>query len=149
MQLISSGARQRVQPMRFELAADTPPPCPFDHPSKADPPDTTSGGGLASTRADNEGCVDTLVTIPASLSAGTYLLCALATGQPAACAEIQVSAAGSSVALPGGGSIPTSGRGFARTGLELLPWLLAGTAAILVGRELVRRGRSKRTRAVP
>ena len=40
----------------------------------------------------------------------------------------------------------TSGRGFARTGFDLLPWLIAGLLCLLTGRRLLRASRRLRTR---
>jgi hypothetical protein len=119
---------------RFELVAQDA-VCPFNHPTDADGPDTTAGGGFASTIADGQGCVDTFVTIPANLAAGSYQLCAIPVGQAAACAVIKLTAAG---------GISDKGRSFARTGLMLLPWLLAAIAAIFVGWQLVKRSRLRR-----
>jgi hypothetical protein len=133
--VLSSAGHAPASVSRFELVAQDA-VCPFNHTTNAALPDTTSGGGIASTTADNDGCVDAFVTVPANLAAGSYQLCAIPVGQEAACANIKLTVAGSD-----------RGRSFARTGFVLLPLLLGALAAIIIGRTLVRRDRRSRRNA--
>ena len=129
-QLAGTGGVRQL--LHFEQLAQTSTTarCPYDHPFDAAAPDTTAGGGLASTRAESDGCVDVWVTIPRDLSPGSYEMCAVTVGQPAACAVLKLVGADKAI-----------GRGFARTGLMLLPWVLGAIAAIAVGRYLATRSR--------
>ena len=105
--------------------------CSWTNPGESDPPDTTAGGGFASGRADQQGCYDRMVTIPSNLSPGDYEVCGVTTGLETVCATLRLVNSGSGVA----------GTGFARTGLDLLPWVIGALLAIAVGRYLVKRGR--------
>ena len=118
-----------VERVRFEQLAQAASPCRFTSAGSAGPPDSTAGGGFASTRADAQGCVDTWVTVPTNLSGGNYQVCASSTGLETVCATLTL----------GGGTI--NSRGFARTGLDLLPWVIGALLAIAVGRYLVMRSR--------
>jgi hypothetical protein len=65
---------------------------------------------------------------------------------PASVALIDVAVAGpcgtvNASVRSGGVAAAEFGRGFARTGLNLLPWLIAALVCIVVGRELRRRAR--------
>lgn len=124
------GIRQMLEFEPIAQTTTTVRNCPYNNPGKASPPDTTAGGAIASTRAMADGCVDTLVTIPRNLSAGSYELCAVPVGQQSACAVIRIAS-----------SSRVAGRGFARTGLMVLPWVLGAVAAVAIGRVLTRRAR--------
>ena len=136
-----AGQTARIQPIGLAPVASqvvqfqtttTPAPCPFDHPTDALAPDTTAGGAIAATNADDLGCADTWVTVP-DRPAGDYEVCAVSTGVQPACAVLQIISASSAA---GGG------QGFARTGLELLPFVIAALLAIYIGRQLMRRSRA-------
>jgi hypothetical protein len=124
-----------IQRIRFEPLAQVGAECTFANKVNADPPDTTSGGGIGSTRADAKGCVAVWQTIPADLKPGNYELCGVATGLETVCAVLKLSAVEGSV----------TSRGFARTGLDLLPWLVGALLAIAVGREFVKRSRRSKS----
>jgi hypothetical protein len=118
-----------VERLRFEPLGQVANSCRFANAGSAGAPDTAAGGGFASTRADGQGCVDTWITVPSKLSAGNYQVCASSTGLQTVCATLRL----------GGGT--TNSRGLARTGLDLLPWVIGALLAIVVGRYLVKRSR--------
>lgn len=117
-------------------------PCPFDHPVDALPADTTANGTIGLTSADKAGCVDTFVTVP-DRPPGAYQLCAVPAGAQTVCSVIRIASA-TSPASGGTGGTKVLGEGFARTGLELLPFLVIAVLAIVFGRALVRRSGAAR-----
>jgi len=136
VQRASAGSGAGLEHLRFESLAQTGAECTFQTKVNADPPDTTSGGGIGSTHADAKGCVAVWQTIPKDLKAGSYELCGAATGLETVCAVLKLTAVEGTVAS----------RGLARTGLTPLPWVIAALIAIVVGREFVKR--SRRSKAV-
>lgn len=135
MQLIGVAPTATQRVLLQTTTSTTVPPCAFDHPNDAGPPDTSSDGGFAASNAGDDGCLDTFVTVP-DKPPGQYELCTVSPGVQTVCAVVQI--ASSSKVL---GNSFFSAKGFARTGIYVIPLVLLGLAAIIIGRTMVRRSR--------
>ena len=132
LQLIGAA---RVPLQQVQLQTTTKPRCPYNNPGEALAPDRTSDGTIALTNADQQGCVDTWLTVP-NRPPGSYQLCAASAGAETVCAVLRLTGAES-----------VTGRGFARTGIIILPLVIGALAAIFVGRRLTQRGKGRHSAA--
>ncbi len=135
MQLIGLASLKPQDALLQATTATTTAPlpvCAFNRPTEAGPPSTTTGGVIATEPTDSNGCLDTFVTVP-NRPPGYYEVCAAAAGAETVCTVLRIVSKSSRAS--------EAGRGFARTGLDFLPWVLGALAAIIAGRTMLRRSR--------